>query len=85
LARQVRALAPSPGAWCELAGERIKVLAAEPIEARGRAGTLIDDRLTIACGEGALRLLRLQRPGKTALGSAEFLRGFRLAPGTELR
>jgi len=85
LARQVRALTPSPGAWCELAGERIKVLAAEPIEARGRAGTLIDDRLTIACGEGALRLLRLQRPGKTALGSAEFLRGFRLAPGTELR
>src|SRR5436309_10292565 len=55
LARQVRALAPSPGAWCELAGERIKVLAAEPIEARGGAGTLIDERLTIACGEGALR------------------------------
>ena len=82
LARQVRALAPSPGAWCELAGERIKVLAAEPIEARGGAGTLIDERLTIACGEGALRLLRLQRPGKAVLGAAEFLRGFKLAPGT---
>ena len=84
LARRVRALAPSPGASCELAGERIKVLAAEQVSAGGPPGRLLDDRLTIACGEGALRLLTVQRPGKAPLGAAEFLRGFKLAPGTVL-
>ena len=47
-------------------------------------GHLIDDRLTIACGEGALRLLKLQRAGKAALPAGDFQRGFRLAPGTAL-
>jgi methionyl-tRNA formyltransferase len=45
---------------------------------------LLDDRLTIACGAGALRLLTVQRPGKAPLGAAEFLRGFKLIPGTVL-
>ena len=84
LARLVRALAPRPGAWCELAGERIKVLEAESVRSAGPPGRLLDDRLTIACGQGALRLLTVQRPGKAALGAAEFLRGFKLAPGTVL-
>jgi methionyl-tRNA formyltransferase len=84
LDRRVRALAPRPGAWCEIAGERVKVLEAEAVEGRGQAGQLIDDRLTIACGEGALRLLKLQRAGKAALAAEDFQRGFRLGPGTAL-
>jgi methionyl-tRNA formyltransferase len=84
LDRRVRALAPRPGAWCEIAGERVKVLEAEAVEGRGQAGHLIDDRLTIACGEGALRLLKLQRAGKAALAAEDFQRGFRLGPGTAL-
>jgi methionyl-tRNA formyltransferase len=84
LARRVRALTPWPGAWCELVGERIKVLAAEPVSAEGPPGRLLDDRLTIACGAGALRLLAVQRPGKAPLGATEFLRGFKLIPGTVL-
>jgi methionyl-tRNA formyltransferase len=84
LDRRVRALAPRPGAWCEIAGERVKVLEAEAVEGRGLPGRLIDDRLTIACGEGALRLLKLQRAGKAPLAAEDFRRGFRLAPGTAL-
>ena len=84
LARRVRALAPWPGAWLEVAGERVKVLAAEAHAARGEPGRVIDDRLTVACGEGALRLTTLQRAGKAALPAEAFLRGFRLAPGTML-
>jgi len=84
LARRVRALTPWPGAWCELVGERIKILAAEAVGAEGPPGRVLDDRLTIACGAGALRLLTVQRPGKAPLGAAEFLRGFKLIPGTVL-
>jgi methionyl-tRNA formyltransferase len=84
LARRVRALAPRPGAWCEMAGERIKVMAADVLEASGPPGRLLDERLTIACGTGALRLLRVQRAGKAALDTEEFLRGFPLVMGTVL-
>jgi methionyl-tRNA formyltransferase len=84
LQRRVRAFSPVPAAWCEMAGERIKVLEAKPAEGSAAPGTLLDDRLTIACGRGALRLLRVQRPGKAAMDSASFLRGFRLPAGTVL-
>ena len=84
MARRVRALAPWPGAWCELGGERLKILAAEPVEGSGTPGKLLDDDLTIACGGGALKLLSVQRPGKAALEAAEFRRGFALSPGTVL-
>jgi len=99
LQRQVRAFSPAPAAWCEMAGERIKVLEAETSGATGSGnalpgsatgsgnvlpGTLLDDQLTIACGQGALRLLRVQRPGRAAMDSAAFLRGFRLTPGSVL-
>jgi methionyl-tRNA formyltransferase len=84
LDRRVRALVPRPGAWCEIAGERVKVLEAEMVEGRGLPGHLIDDRLTIACGEGALRLLKLQRAGRAPLAAEDFQRGFRLAPGMML-
>ncbi len=86
LARRVRALSPRPGAWFVHAGERIRVLAAEIGDAPPFPvpGLVLDDRLTIACGDGALRCLRVQRPGKGAMDTEAFLRGFEIAPGTEL-
>ncbi len=90
LERQVRAFTPWPGAFTELpqggGGERLKVLAAElaAAPAGAEAGALLDDRLTVACGRGALRLLQVQRPGKRPMAAAEFLRGFPLAKGTRL-
>ncbi len=94
LDRQVRALTPWPGAVALLPGreaaESVKVLSARLVARESGAppgtlpGTLMDDRLTVACGRGALRLTRVQRPGKSALAAAEFLRGFALAPGTRL-
>jgi methionyl-tRNA formyltransferase len=86
LERQVRALAPRPGAWFVAGDERIKTLGAEVANepAHAEPGFLLDDRLTIACGTGALRLTRLQRAGKAALPAEEFLRGYRLARGTHL-
>ena len=84
LARRVRALNPRPGAWCEAGHERLRVLAAEAIAGNGPPGRLLDDRLTIACGNGALRLVEIQRPGRRAMGAEEFLRGYPLAEGTVL-
>ncbi|MEZ5694402.1 MAG: methionyl-tRNA formyltransferase [Altererythrobacter sp.] len=80
--RHIHALSPFPGAWCELAGERIKLLRAETIEGAGQHGEVIDDRLAIACGSSAIRPLRLQRAGKPAMDLADFLRGYPVAPGT---
>ena len=86
LERAVRALNPWPGVWLEYRGERIRVLAAEvAAEVAGAAaapGTVIDDRLTIACAVGALRPLRVQRAGKAAVDTDAFLRGFALPEGT---
>jgi len=86
LALRVRAFSPSPGAWCALGGERIRVLAAEADAGKpgAEAGTALDDRLTIACGEGTLRLLRLQRAGAKPLDAAAFLRGRPVPAGTIL-
>jgi len=89
----IRGLSPSPGAWCEAEGERLKVLYAEPVarhpEVRGeaaprRAGEILDDALTVTCGEGALRLVRLQRAGKSVMTASELLRGFALTRGKRL-
>jgi len=82
--RQVRAFNPAPGAWFELDGERIKLLGAEVIDVQGAAGTVIDDALTIACGDGAIRPLIVQRAGKPAMDRADFLRGRAVAKGTVL-
>ena len=65
-------------------GRVLGVDPAEAVGAEGPPGRLLDDRLTIACGAGALRLLTVQRPGKVPLGAAEFLRGFKLIAGTVL-
>ena len=86
LERQVRAFDPWPGAHFCGRGERIRVLRAEadPRSAAAAPGTVLDELLSVACGTGVLRPLRLQRPGKTALDTAAFLRGFAMAPGTVL-
>jgi methionyl-tRNA formyltransferase len=84
LERAVRALNPWPGVWFELAGERIKVLAAEIAAGAGSAGTVLDQQLTVACGEGALRLTRLQRAGKGPMAAGDLLRGFAIPAGTVL-
>ena len=70
--------------WFEAKGERIKLLAAEPAAGSAAPGTVLDRAPTIACGAGALRLLRLQRAGRAPLDGAAFLRGFDLAPGSLL-
>lgn len=87
VARQINGLSPFPGAWFESDGQRIKVLQAEALTTRGGqpAGTVADDLLAVACGDGAcVRLLSLQRAGKGALPTADFLRGTPLSAGTVL-
>ena len=85
LERLVRALAPAPGAWCAIAGERVKVREAELVaDGAGAPATVLDGALAVACGTGALRLLRLQRAGRRAMAADAFLRGFPIAPGTRL-
>ena len=79
----IRSLSPVPGAWSEAKGERIKILNCAPAEGAGSSGTILDDDLTIACGNGAIRPTRLQRPGKSPMSTSELLRGFSLLPGTK--
>jgi methionyl-tRNA formyltransferase len=82
--RQVLGFAPVPGAFFEHAGERVKVLAAEVVHGDGTPGAVIDDELTIACGRGAMRPLRVQRAGRGTMTVAELLRGFSIPIGTRL-
>jgi methionyl-tRNA formyltransferase len=82
--RQVRAFNPVPGAFFEYAGERIKMHAAEVVEGSGAPGEVLDAVLTIACAEGALRPIRVQRAGRSPMDPAELLRGFPIPPGTML-
>jgi methionyl-tRNA formyltransferase len=87
--RQIRAFAPTPGAYFELGGERFRILAADvasPAEfpGGGAVGTVIDDRLAIACNPGAIRPTLVQRAGKSAMSAAELLRGFPIVAGSRL-
>lgn len=84
LDRRVRALTPWPGTATTLDGMVLKVLAAAPEAGAGPPGTVLDDRLLVACGQGALRLLRVQAPGRAGMDAAAFLRGRAVAPGTRL-
>src|ERR1700743_3188479 len=79
----IRGLSPFPGAWTDLNGERIKILFAEPASGNGAPGTALDDALTVACGEGALRLQRVQRAGKAAMDAKDLLRGFAVSRGAQ--
>jgi methionyl-tRNA formyltransferase len=84
-----RGLAPFPGAWFEFDSEgkpvRAKVLRTTRGKGSGRPGMLLDDALTVACGEGAVRIVELQRAGRQKMLADEFLRGAHLKPGTPLR
>ena len=84
LARAVRAFNPFPGAFFELGGERIRVLAARAEPGSGEPGTALDDALLVACGEGALRALVVQRAGRAAMKAADFLRGRAVPASTRL-
>jgi methionyl-tRNA formyltransferase len=85
LARRVRALNPWPATGFEANGERIRVLEAQAVAGHGAPGTVLDDRLTVACGAGALRLKKLQRAGRGLLPADQFLRGFPIPRGAVLR
>jgi methionyl-tRNA formyltransferase len=82
--RLIRGLSPFPGAWAHLGGERVKLLLSERVEGSGAPGEVLDDRLAIACGDGAIRLLRLQRAGKLSIDAGEFLRGFPMPASSRL-
>jgi methionyl-tRNA formyltransferase len=82
--RHVQGLAPFPGAWFEISGERIKLLEAETVDGAGEPGEVIGEPLVIACGEDALHCRRLQRAGKGAIPVGDFLRGFPIPSGTIL-
>jgi methionyl-tRNA formyltransferase len=80
-----RGLSPFPGAWCELAGAgRVKILRTTKSSGSGPPGQVLDDKLTVACGSGAVRLVELQRAGKQPMAADEFLRGTPVAPATVL-
>lgn len=80
----IRGLSPWPGAFTEAKGERLKILYAEPTAGKGAPGEVIGDDLTIACGDGALRLKRVQRAGSRVMAADELLKGFSLPAGTKL-
>jgi methionyl-tRNA formyltransferase len=84
----IRGLSPFPGAWFELSEDgtpvRVKVLRTTNGEGSGAPGTVLDGKLTIACGDGAVRILQLQRAGKQAMTAEEFLRGTPLAAGSRV-
>jgi len=86
--RKIRGLSPFPGAWCQASGERgpvrVKALLSRVEDAEGEPGQVLDDNLLIACGEGAVRLLRAQREGRAAQDADVFLRGFPLKAGDRL-
>jgi len=82
----IRGLSPYPGAWCELPDEaRTKILRTTKGDGAGTPGTVLDDKLTVACGEGAVRILELQRAGRQVMKAGDFLRGAPIARGAVFR
>ncbi|PCH72113.1 MAG: methionyl-tRNA formyltransferase [Rhodobacteraceae bacterium] len=86
--RHIRGLSPFPGAWCEINGQRVKLLgsrlATGQATGQGAPGLVLDDALTIACGGGAVQMTKVQRAGKGAQDRATFLRGWPVPKGTQL-
>src|SRR3954471_9580143 len=82
--RHIHGLSPFPGAWAELENARVKVLRCELAKGAGAPGEVLDDQLTIACGEGAIRILELQREGKARMQARDFLRGVPVKPPMRL-
>lgn len=82
--RNIRALNPWPGTWFENNGERIRILSAEFIDGKGFPGTILNESCVVACGEGAIRPLMMQRSGRAATNAEAFLRGYDLPIGKTL-
>ncbi len=82
--RLIRGISPFPGAWCEMNGERVKLLDSALAAGHGEAGVALNDEYTIACGQGAVRLTKLQRAGKGPMEASVFARGFPLQKGEKL-
>ena len=86
--RHIHGLSPFPGAWCEMVvdGEsaRVKILCCELADGSGAPGDVLDGRLTVACRDGAIRIIELQRAGKEPMKAEEFLRGTPLKPPMRL-
>jgi methionyl-tRNA formyltransferase len=86
--RHIHGLSPFPGAWCEMAVEaepaRVKILRCELADGAGASGDVLDDHLMVACGDGAIRILELQRAGGRPMKAEEFLRGTPLKPPMRL-
>ncbi|WP_171229144.1 methionyl-tRNA formyltransferase [Ruegeria sp. HKCCA4008] len=82
--RQIRGLSPFPGAWTEIEGNRVKLLASRLAQGKGAPGEVLNDDLYVACGQGAIELLRLQRAGKGAQDKETFLRGWPIPIGTRM-
>jgi len=80
----IRGLSPAPGAFTEVKGERLKILYAMPVKDRGQPGEVVTHDLIVACGEGALKLMKVQRAGKGVMEARELLKGFPLPAGTKL-
>jgi methionyl-tRNA formyltransferase len=80
--RQIRAFDPWPGTFTTLAGSPLKILAAQPSTGSGTPGTVLDNALTVACGDHAIRLTKIQLPGRSALSADDFLRGHPVPAGT---
>jgi methionyl-tRNA formyltransferase len=87
--RHIHGLSPFPGAWCEMPIEgepvRVKILRCELAQGSGAVGDLLDDRLTVACAQGAIRIIELQRAGKAPMKAADFLRGTPLKAGARVQ
>ena len=85
--RHIHGLSPFPGAWAELVGvsenARVKILRCELAKGSGEQGAVLDEQLTIACGEGAIRIIELQREGKGRMQAADFLRGVPVKAGAK--
>ncbi len=84
LEAHIRGLSPFPGAWCEIDGRRVKIHLAKVVKERGDPGEVLDNRLTLACGEDALQLLSVQPAGKSRMSVDDFLRGTHVPAGTIL-
>ncbi len=84
LEARVRGLAPTPGAWFEYKKERFKVFRARVVEGQGKAGSIIEEDLTIACGEKALNILDIQRQGKDIMSASNLTRGFKFKKGDKV-
>ncbi len=80
----IRGLSPFPGAWCEIDGRRIKIHLAQVVDGQGKPGEVLNDSLTIACGDGALKLLSVQPAGKARMSADDYLRGANVPVGSIL-